>query len=193
MRGEEDLRNIFSAHYNEVFGFVFRRVSDGVDAEDVVAEVFRIAWQKLDRELPSSEMRDWLLRVAALTLRNQERSARRRQRLLERLFRLAQHEVSSQSDPGGNAVLLHAFGHLRPKDREVLTLIAWDGLTHAEAADLLGLKRNTFEARLSRAKASLRRLVADYESADRVRRDRMGGVVKGRGRLRTCKDGPSGR
>jgi RNA polymerase sigma-70 factor (ECF subfamily) len=45
---------------------------------------------------------------------------------------------------------------LSASDRELLTLIAWDGLTPTEAAQALGCSRATLAVRLHRARARLR-------------------------------------
>lgn len=59
--------------------------------------------------------------------------------------------------------MLRALATLRPADREALLLVAWDGLDAAAAATVLGVRPNTFHARLSRARA---RLTGALEAAD---------------------------
>jgi RNA polymerase sigma-70 factor (ECF subfamily) len=48
-----------------------------------------------------------------------------------------------------------ALESLRFKDREVLTLVYWDGLTHADAAIVLGCSVNAVALRVKKAKARL--------------------------------------
>jgi DNA-directed RNA polymerase specialized sigma24 family protein len=52
--------------------------------------------------------------------------------------------------------LREALQKLRPLDREILLLVVWDQLTHAEAAQVLGCTVNAVALRLSKAKARLR-------------------------------------
>jgi RNA polymerase sigma-70 factor (ECF subfamily) len=54
-----------------------------------------------------------------------------------------------------------ALAKLAPKDREALTLIAWDGLQPNEAALVLGEAPGTFRVRLHRARRRLRRLLEE--------------------------------
>ena len=54
-------------------------------------------------------------------------------------------------------VVTNALARLRPGDREAITLVAWDGLTPAQAAAALGLPGVAFRVRLHRAKARLHR------------------------------------
>ena len=52
---------------------------------------------------------------------------------------------------------LAAFATLGERDREVLRLVAWDGLSPAEAADVLDVTRFAFAVRLHRARRRLER------------------------------------
>lgn len=49
-----------------------------------------------------------------------------------------------------------AIETLKPTDREALTLVAADGLTHREAALILGIRENTFTVRFQRARQRFR-------------------------------------
>jgi len=98
----------------------------------------------------------WIYGVARrVILEHQRRSARKRrlEALLKANARGQQRE--SQGDPSGLRVR-RALERLRPRDREALRLVAWDGLSHAEAAEVLGCTVNAFSLRVHRAKARLR-------------------------------------
>jgi RNA polymerase sigma-70 factor (ECF subfamily) len=58
---------------------------------------------------------------------------------------------------GDRDEVLAAFASLGERDREVLRLVAWDGLVAAEAADVLGVTRLAFAVRLHRARRRLQR------------------------------------
>jgi RNA polymerase sigma-70 factor (ECF subfamily) len=49
---------------------------------------------------------------------------------------------------------------LKPADREVLQLVTWDGLSHAEAAEVLGCTSNAVALRLHKARSRLRRILS---------------------------------
>ena len=51
-----------------------------------------------------------------------------------------------------------ALKALRPREREVVALCVWSGLSYAEAAEALGVPVGTVRSRLSRAKARLQKL-----------------------------------
>jgi RNA polymerase sigma-70 factor (ECF subfamily) len=52
--------------------------------------------------------------------------------------------------------LVAALARLRPDDRELLMLIAWEGLDATQAAAVLGCSRQALDTRLHRARARLR-------------------------------------
>jgi RNA polymerase sigma-70 factor (ECF subfamily) len=64
--------------------------------------------------------------------------------------------ASSGEDPADGVVeraaALEALDRLRPDDRELLCLLAWDGLTPVEAATSLGISASTFSVRVHRAR-----------------------------------------
>jgi RNA polymerase sigma-70 factor (ECF subfamily) len=55
---------------------------------------------------------------------------------------------------------LAALATLTFAEREALLLVAWDGLSRADAATVAGCSQRAFEVRLSRARARLTRSVA---------------------------------
>ncbi|WP_402462627.1 RNA polymerase sigma factor [Isoptericola aurantiacus] len=140
------------------------RHTDPDTAQDVVSDTFLVAWRRLD-EVPDPPL-PWLLVVARNHLRNAERAHRRRRHLAETLTRL---ETATAQGVGVDALaaerdgLLRALATLTTPEREALLLVAWDGLTAAEAAQVSGCSRATFAVRLHRAR---RRMAAAENSAD---------------------------
>jgi RNA polymerase sigma-70 factor (ECF subfamily) len=68
--------------------------------------------------------------------------------------------------PVGDGVLAAAFNALKERDREVLRLVAWEGLSLADAATVLGCSGVACRVRYHRAKT---RLAARLEAAGSVR------------------------
>ena len=59
----------------------------------------------------------------------------------------------------GRTDAVRALARLRPDDREVVELTAWEGLDTKEVADVLGITPVAARARLSRARKRLRDLL----------------------------------
>jgi RNA polymerase sigma-70 factor (ECF subfamily) len=156
---ENDARDrfaaLFTANSRPLLAYALRRTSP-TDAGDVVAETMLIAWRRLD-ELPRGGERLWLYGVARRVLANELRAARRRERLGARFSDEAVRATSVHRD--GSVADLLAIGdavrRLAAAEREVVELAAWEGLTPAEIAVVLGVPSATVRSRLHRARQEL--------------------------------------
>src|SRR3954470_4462568 len=148
-----------------VLGYALRRAESREDALDVVAETFATAWRRrADLPADAQEVRPWLLGIARLHLASALRGSSRAGRLGQRLA----ESFDEASIPDPSTVLenraesrqvLAALDRLSAEDRELITLIAWEGLTPAEAAAALGVPAGTARVRLHRARTRLRALL----------------------------------
>lgn len=142
-----------------VLRYALRHVPDDV-APEVVSETFLTAWRRRDAVPP--DPLPWLLVTARHTILHQHRSHARRRALVADMARVA--EVSAarpgpEAEVGERDEMLRALARLGPRDREVLLLVAWDGLSHDDAATVLGVSGTAFRARLSRARGRLSQLL----------------------------------
>lgn len=150
---------LYEENYHLILGYALRRAG-GDEAADVVAETFLVAWRRLEEIPTGKDTRLWLYAVARRVIANHERGLRRRERLFERAGAefaaslRAAHVASVASDA---AV---AFGKLLPADRELLALVAWEGLDTGEIASVCNCSPNAVRIRLYRAR---RRFVRELE------------------------------
>lgn len=147
----EEFQRHFEQHRGSVMAFALRRVPAN-DAEDVVAETFLVAWRRLE-SLPAEPL-PWLLGIARKVIATRRRGNRRVSNLHNRLH---EHAPRFQpiDDPADRAGLAAAFNSLSEKDREVLMLVGWDGLTATQAAEVLGCSPQSLSLRLHRARKRL--------------------------------------
>jgi RNA polymerase sigma factor (sigma-70 family) len=146
-------RAVFDLAYAPLCRYARYRGLAGPDAEDLVAQTLEVAWRRID-EVPAEPLA-WLYAVARNLWRNQARKDRRRRDLLAR-FRPPPSAAACE-DPAGlePGVLRAALASLSDSDQEVLRLVAWDGLTPAEVAVVLGCTPVAARARLHRARGRL--------------------------------------
>jgi RNA polymerase sigma-70 factor (ECF subfamily) len=151
---------LYEQHYGAVRAYASRRV--GADAADeIAAETFLIAWRRFDA-VPGEPL-PWLYGVARnITLRQHE-ATRRQVRAREAAQR--ERRAPADSDAAGDPGVWEAWDRLRPADREVLALVAWEDLSVAEAARVLGCSAPQFSVRLFRARRRLERLLASTAGA----------------------------
>jgi RNA polymerase sigma-70 factor, ECF subfamily len=150
---------LFRATYSAVRRYAFYRGVAGADADDLVSETFLVAWRRLE-SVPRDDPVPWLLAVAANVQRNRARSRRRYQAMVERLA--VSPPVAAPADPTDfHGAVAGALAALSDDDREVLCLVAWDGLTPREAAVVLGTSGGAARLRLHRARRRLAVLLGD--------------------------------
>jgi RNA polymerase sigma-70 factor (ECF subfamily) len=170
-----DDRDRFERLYRENFRAVLRFAATRIDperAKDVAAETFLVAWRRLD--VVPAEPRPWLFGVARRVIAVQVRSQTRREALASRL-RTAHGEGAATDLAAALAdrdEALAAFATLGKRDREVLRLVTWDGLSAAEAADVLDVTRLAFTVRLHRARRRLERALEPDASSSAPQKTR---------------------
>lgn len=143
---------LYAKHGPAVKAYVLRRADSSL-ADEVLAEVFAVCWRRFE-EIPPEPL-PWLLGVARRVLSTQRRGERRRNALRDRLIETAAGASgdAATDSPGmtpdigeealanvADSTLAGALARLSEADRELLLLIAWDGLMPAEAARVLGIK-----------------------------------------------------
>ena len=139
--------------------------ADGAD--DVVAETFLVAWRRLG-EVPEPAL-PWLLVVARNVISNQRRT-RNRMRLddsgEDHLAALSDEQQGPELTATERAAAMTALAGLSDTEREALLLVAWDGLTPGQAADVAACTAAAFRVRLHRARSHFSTLF-DQEGEDR--------------------------
>jgi RNA polymerase sigma-70 factor, ECF subfamily len=154
----------FHANVDSVLAYALRR-SDAHISQEVVAETFAIAWRRFD-DIPEAPL-PWLLGVARRVLANSRRSSSRQEALT---LRLVERPSITDIDPTAEIDLRltarDALRQLSPAEREALELLAWEGLSPAEAAEVLGCSRRVFALRVHRGRKRLRQFLS--ESLDQV-------------------------
>ncbi len=153
---------VYAANHVSILGYALRRTACPDDAADVLAETFLTAWRRLD-ELPNGdEARLWLYGVARRVLANFYRGERRRTALADRLRAELAHSSLPSDLTGEWDRIATALRALPERDRELLTLAAWEGLDYGQIAVVLGCSRNAVRIRLYRARQKLANELNDH-------------------------------
>ena len=139
---------IYAEHVDAVRAYVRRRAPQSV-VEDVVADVFVVALRRID-DVPRNAL-PWLYAVARKTLANE-----RRKRHDLPLEQEPSYEAEYEPGPVGDPRLATAFAALTDADREILRLVAWEGLPFRDVARVLDVSPVAARVRFHRAKARLR-------------------------------------
>ena len=157
--GREAFEELLQRHYDRIFRIAVRLLGNRADAEDVAQEVCIGLATKISKWRGESQFTTWLYRVVV----NAAHDAMRRDSTRRRYEREAAESYWSarQGDAEGSGEarwLRRALGKLSRKQRETVILVIAEGLTHAEAAQVLGVRESTVSWRLHAARKRLRRL-----------------------------------
>ena len=159
---EERFEDAYRSAGTAVLGYALRRSNSRDDAVDVVAETFATAWRRrADLPADPDDVRPWLFGIARRCLANAHRSTSRASRLGVRLAAslsdvAVPDPAALHDDRASTRQVRDALEQLADGDRELVTLIAWEGLTPAQAAAVLGIEPGTARVRLHRARTRLR-------------------------------------
>jgi RNA polymerase sigma factor (sigma-70 family) len=159
------LGELFVRHGPAVFRYAFRRTADRAEAEDVLSIVFLELWRTRERMIaPNGRALPWLLGIARNVLAR-ERADRQRHALI--LQELRRHAPELDDDDPTDRLeaeermrrVRRALAMLGRREREVIELCVWAGLSSQEAAVALGISAVAVRLRLSRARRRLAKLV----------------------------------
>ncbi len=156
--------HLMGRHKQWAYRFVRRYVGNADDAYDVLQDTFFSAWLALARYQTARPFDIWLRRIALNKCRD-----RARREAVRRVFaRLSSDEAQeidlpdTAAGPESSAATGQELEHLErslsalPRSlKEPLLLTALEGLSHQEAAEVLGLNAKAVEMRIYRARERL--------------------------------------
>lgn len=137
------------------------------EIDDIVQDVLLAAWTHRNQFRGDAQWHTWLLRIGINTTRNHQR----RRRLLRSLFGARPAEldpVAPDAAPDLDARVARvqqAMADLAHADREVLVLRYLEQMLPKDIAAALRISRAAVDARLSRARGRLRRLLPEVPDA----------------------------
>jgi RNA polymerase sigma-70 factor (ECF subfamily) len=158
----EALADLFDRYGDRIYNHCFRTTGDWTEAEDATSTVFLEVWRHRGRvRLHEDSALPWLYGVATNVCRNLTRSRRRGRRALAALP--TPHPEPDHADGVTDRLasedrmraVLAAIEALPAREREVLGLVAWSGLSYEDAAAAPDVPVGTVRSRLFRARARL--------------------------------------
>ena len=153
---------LLERHYSRVFRTVYSVLRHRSDAEDVTQEVWAALPRKLAGFRGEARFTSWLHRIAINAARDALRRAATRTRTsaahaeADALSRGAAHDTQERL-----AWLQTALGTLSDDLRITAALTLGEEMTHAQAADVLGVAEGTVAWRMSEIRKQLRSLAAN--------------------------------
>lgn len=152
---------IYDRYYSRLFGYLYYRLGDPDEAEELVAQVFERAVKNIRRyQYRGHSLGAWLNRIAANLVNDRHRQQQRQPTPLT----LQESWVGHGDDPAEHAlhsershILIQALNQLTPEQREVILLRFVARMTSPEIAQQMGKTTGAIKSLQHRALAALRR------------------------------------
>lgn len=152
---------LFARHAEAIHRFLTHRVGDAARAEDLTQETFLSLVRARDRFTPGRAFRNWVYAIAVNAARQELRSKLRERSRLRALD--TSSGTAGANDGVEQRAVRQALGQLSESQREVLVLHAYEGMTFAEIAQVLGSTGIAVRVRAHRAYRRLRELLRPIE------------------------------
>ena len=163
---EAALAALYNEYYDKIAHYIFVRLGDRTESEDLAGEVFLKALESLEsykeRGVP---MRSWLFKIAHnLVVDYIRRAAKRKTVPIDTVEVVAESDTQALAETGIQlARLASALKQLNPAQRQVIELRFFGGLTSEEAGRILDKSSGAVREMQSAAIKHLRRLL--YEES----------------------------
>jgi RNA polymerase sigma factor (sigma-70 family) len=159
---------LYDRYVEAVYRYVFYRVRNDADAEDLVSDVFMRALRAIPRYEPRVAFLAWLYRIARNAVIDR---ARRSRTQISFEDALAHPGVDQVVEPDATVLALSdkeavraALAKLTPLQQEVIVLRFVEGYSTHEIADLVGKREGTVRGIQFRALEALRALIPSREA-----------------------------
>ncbi|MCW5721415.1 MAG: RNA polymerase sigma factor [Devosia sp.] len=147
-------------HYERIYRTAWRWCGNRDDAEDIAQEVcvkLGAALAGFDRR---SAFSSWVYRITLNAVRDWQRAGARRGRYAQSLAEISPTDQPPEQEAAAtSAQLWAAVRRLPEKQRDAVLLVYAEELSHAEAADIMGVAEATISFHVHAARKSLRGLL----------------------------------
>ncbi|MEM8793698.1 MAG: RNA polymerase sigma factor [Pseudomonadota bacterium] len=157
---------LVAAHYERIHAFAWRFMGGPPDSEDLAHDVCVALGAKIRSYRGEAKFRTWLYQVVLNAARDRMRRDKTRARASEAFAEIDALRRAADGDRAREADWLRAaIATLKPDLRETAALVLDEGLSHAQAAEILDLSEGTVSWRLSEVRRELKQLAEEEGSA----------------------------
>ena len=139
--------------------FSYRMLGTRAEAEEICQETLLRVWKQADRYVSRAKLSTWIYRIAH-NLAVDRLRRRRPSTDLDGLAQLPAPELAAAGQDELALELQRALAELPERQRAALDLVHYQGLSNAEAAEVLGVKLRALESLLARGRRALRERLA---------------------------------
>lgn len=160
-RGDKDAFNeLYSRYGRFVFNVAYKLTGTIVEAEEVTQEVFEKIWTKRNTYMLDKKVTTWMIQICKNTAIDKLRRKKRLSPIDEyQLDFIVDETINLDDEVEINTIrekLMEAISNLPEKQREIIRLIYFEGMTQREIAASLEIPLGTVKSRLKLAMSKLK-------------------------------------
>jgi len=160
---KQEFRLLVERYQTQLFSMIMRQVRERDIAEELLQETLLRSYRSLHSFRGDSKLNTWMIRIA-LNVTNSYFASRRFKEKQKTEF--AEHKTMDRFSSAFSSTeeklvrrVESILGKLKPKMREVVVLIGFEGKSYEEAAAVLEIPVGTVRSRLYNARAEMRKLL----------------------------------
>jgi RNA polymerase sigma-70 factor, ECF subfamily len=155
-------------YWNEVYGFMLKRIENESEAEDVTIETFSKAFDKIEQYNPEYQFNTWLIAIAKnvhIDLHRKKKTSlfvKINDENDQQAYNIADSSPSAEDDlitEQNLSRLLRFIKELKPHYQEVIQLRYFQEMSYQEIANQLGEPLSNVKIKLLRAKKLLAEII----------------------------------
>lgn len=156
----EAFAELIEEQYDRIFRTAWRWCGNGHDAEDIAQDVCVRLGEALKTFDGRSAFSSWVYRITLNMVRDWQRAGRRRGAHVDAYAEIAPtEEAPNQEDSTTSSQLWAAVRNLPEKQRDAVLLVYAEEMSHAQAAEIMGIKEATVSFHVHEARKTLRGLL----------------------------------
>jgi len=159
---------IFRRYKKRLYNFSFRSVGDRLSAEEITLDTFMRAYRARKGYQPTARFSTWIYSITMNLCRDFSKAKAKDEVVSESVYEL-NLVADSQNNPGEKILegelklkVMGAINSLPKKQREVIIMSYYEGLTYPEIASILRCSSASVKMAAHRAYLKLRKLLSEY-------------------------------
>lgn len=162
---------VYDYYFSKIYNFIFARIRDVNDADEIVSVVFEKAFSKLDTfDSTQASFSTWLFSITKNTIRNFLRTKK-----IRTFVELDDNNEKFQDNTKVdeqlitkevNKDLMKALDQLSQREKEVVSLKFWGALSNKEIGQITGMKSNHVGVTLHRALKNMKSSIESQENGN---------------------------
>jgi RNA polymerase sigma-70 factor (ECF subfamily) len=157
-------QRLYEQYYGSLMPVCMRYADSDVEAEDILHDSFIKIFNSIDKYMPGSSLKNWMMRIVVNTAIDIVRKRNRAKIInLESVYHLKSAEPTALQAINAED-LIASIQKLTHNYRLVFNMFVVEGYSHKEISDILGISESTSRSNLVKARKRLKEILLSNDS-----------------------------